>query len=301
MAATAPPISCAASPASGPIFSTATNAASFESARAAAKAVGMSQGTRTDQLGANVTKLAKGKGSNQAAYLLRRIARERPDILDRYERGEFFRFATPVALVVHAARAIRPSSRRRPPAPLRSAIAAKTFSPSPPQSRAAARAPPLPCNRRLALASAKSALIGFPDGKPNFTGQRRSEAAGDAANRFVQLGALADLRILPRRGIEQPTEKEAADDVGGPKKTSCLLTHTTGGTPMIAWRQSGNDDFLFHNDDPRPKARLRKSSEFDDLWMVVAPKTLPGEHLLPAARSFAERLCGAARMAGASQ
>jgi len=48
-----------------------------------------SQGTRTDLLGANITKLAKGKGSTQSAYLLRRLARDFPIILARYEKGEF--------------------------------------------------------------------------------------------------------------------------------------------------------------------------------------------------------------------
>lgn len=45
------------------------------------------QGARTDLLGADGTKLAHG--TNHAAHLLRRLARDHPDILAAYERGDF--------------------------------------------------------------------------------------------------------------------------------------------------------------------------------------------------------------------
>jgi hypothetical protein len=43
------------------------------------------QGARTDRHHANGMKLKQGQ--NQSAYLLRRLARDRPEILARYERG----------------------------------------------------------------------------------------------------------------------------------------------------------------------------------------------------------------------
>ena len=46
-----------------------------------------SQGTRTDQHVYDINKLKRrGRGT---AYLLRRLARERPDLLDAFERGAF--------------------------------------------------------------------------------------------------------------------------------------------------------------------------------------------------------------------
>ena len=46
-----------------------------------------SQGTRTDQHVYDINKLKRG--GTGAAYLLRRLARERPDLLDAFERGAF--------------------------------------------------------------------------------------------------------------------------------------------------------------------------------------------------------------------
>lgn len=50
-----------------------------------------SQGTRTDQLPYEIRKSSeKGRdGGTSAEYLLRRIARKSPDVLDRYKAGEF--------------------------------------------------------------------------------------------------------------------------------------------------------------------------------------------------------------------
>jgi hypothetical protein len=44
-------------------------------------------GTRSDLLVDDVNKLKRG--GNGSAYLLRRLAREAPDVLERYEAGEF--------------------------------------------------------------------------------------------------------------------------------------------------------------------------------------------------------------------
>jgi hypothetical protein len=54
---------------------------------AKAQAEHRSQGTRTDQHHADGMRLTQG--SNQTAYLLRRLARDHVEVLERYERGEF--------------------------------------------------------------------------------------------------------------------------------------------------------------------------------------------------------------------
>jgi hypothetical protein len=54
---------------------------------ARAQAETRTQGTRTDIHHVNHMKLRQGTG--QVAYTLRRIAKERPDVLARYEAGEF--------------------------------------------------------------------------------------------------------------------------------------------------------------------------------------------------------------------
>lgn len=74
-----------------------------ENARAQVECRG--QGTRTDTLSYDVTKLRGENGSgggNSSGYLLRRLARDHPDILDRYEAGEFksVRAAAKVAGIV---------------------------------------------------------------------------------------------------------------------------------------------------------------------------------------------------------
>jgi hypothetical protein len=64
----------------------------MEAELAKAQAKYRKQGTRTDQHGYDVTKLRgenSAGGGNSAAYLLRRLARDHPDILAAYERGEF--------------------------------------------------------------------------------------------------------------------------------------------------------------------------------------------------------------------
>jgi len=63
-------------------------AAQQEVPLARAQAAAVSQGTRMDALRANGTRLGS-QGSNNSAYLLRRLARDYPDTLDAYERGEY--------------------------------------------------------------------------------------------------------------------------------------------------------------------------------------------------------------------
>jgi len=58
-----------------------------KSQHARAQAVEVRQGQRVDLLPDNVRKL--DSGGNGSEYLLRRLAKTAPDILDRYEAGEF--------------------------------------------------------------------------------------------------------------------------------------------------------------------------------------------------------------------
>jgi hypothetical protein len=59
---------------------------------------------------------------------------------------------------------------------------------------------------------------------------------------------------------------------------------------MISWRQFGTDEYLYRDNETRPLARLRESSELPGLWSVIAPRTAAGEHEKSAARAIALRL-----------
>ncbi len=79
---------------------------------ARAQAKHRKQGTRTDRLPYKIRKSSDkgGDGGTGSAYLLRRLARDHPDILEQYERSEF----RSVRAAAIAAGIVKPRIRRCP-------------------------------------------------------------------------------------------------------------------------------------------------------------------------------------------